>query len=95
MNDLIVTGVTNGDDGERGQLETVSLSCKGRSRIQTAKGRWSLDAGVHFKYDINANKEAWSERRRPAAARGRVSNRCMEQLPARENHAFTTTLCTR
>jgi type VI secretion system secreted protein Hcp len=59
LNDLIVTGVTDGDDGESGQLETVSLAfAKVDLEYKPQKADGSLDAGVHFKYDLKANKEA-------------------------------------
>jgi len=59
MNDLIITGVTSGDDSEGGQLETVSLAfAKVDLEYRPQKADGSLDAGIHFKYDIKANKEA-------------------------------------
>jgi type VI secretion system secreted protein Hcp len=59
MNDLIVTGVTNGDDSEGGQLETVSLAfAKIDLEYKPQKADGSLDAGIHFKYDLKAQKEA-------------------------------------
>jgi type VI secretion system secreted protein Hcp len=57
MNDLLVTAVTS-DDSEHGQLETVSLAfAKIDLEYRPQKADGSLDAGIHFKYDIKANKE--------------------------------------
>jgi type VI secretion system secreted protein Hcp len=56
MNDLVVTGVTTGDS-EEGQLETVSLAfAKIDLEYRPQKPDGSLDAGIHFKYDLKANK---------------------------------------
>jgi type VI secretion system secreted protein Hcp len=58
MNDVIVTGVSHG--GTTGQLysESVSLAfAKVELEYKPQKADGSLDAGVHFKYDIKANKE--------------------------------------
>jgi type VI secretion system secreted protein Hcp len=58
MNDVIITGVTSGDSGEGGSLETVSLTfSKIDLEYRPQKADGSLDAGIHFKYDIKANKE--------------------------------------
>jgi type VI secretion system secreted protein Hcp len=58
MNDLIVTGVSS-SDSEGGQLETVSLAFwKIHVEYKPQKADGSLDAGVLFKYDIKAQKEA-------------------------------------
>ena len=57
MNDLIVTAVASGDS-EGGQLETVSLAfAKIDLEYRPQKADGSLDAGIHFKYDIKAQKE--------------------------------------
>jgi type VI secretion system secreted protein Hcp len=57
MNDLIVTGVTTGDS-EEGPMETVSLTfAKIDLEYKPQKADGSLDAGIHFKYDIKGNKE--------------------------------------
>jgi type VI secretion system secreted protein Hcp len=46
------------DDGEEGQLETVSLAFgKIDLEYRPQKQDGSLDVGIHFKYDIKANKE--------------------------------------
>ncbi len=59
MNDVLVTSVTpsgNGSDG--GLVESVSLQfAKVDLEYKPQKSDGSLDAGVHFKYDIKANKE--------------------------------------
>jgi len=57
MNDLIVTAVAS-DNSEDGQMETVSLAfAKIDLEYKPQKADGSLDAGIHFKYDIKANKE--------------------------------------
>jgi type VI secretion system secreted protein Hcp len=57
MNDVIVTGVTHGGSGD-GQSENVSLSfAKVALEYKPQKPDGSLDAGIHFKYDLKANKE--------------------------------------
>jgi type VI secretion system secreted protein Hcp len=59
MNDVLVTGITpsgNGSDG--GLVESVSLQfAKVDLEYKPQKADGSLDAGIHFKYDIKANKE--------------------------------------
>ena len=58
MNDVIITSVTNGDSSEGGQVETVSLTfAKVDLEYRPQKPDGSIDAGIHFKYDIKANKE--------------------------------------
>lgn len=57
MNDVIVTSVKL-SDSESGQPENVSLTfAKVDLEYKPQKADGSLDAGVHFKYDIKANKE--------------------------------------
>ena len=57
MNDVIVTAVTHGS-GESGSSESVSLAfAKVNVEYKPQKADGSLDAGIHFKYDIKANKE--------------------------------------
>jgi type VI secretion system secreted protein Hcp len=57
MNDVIVTGVTAGDS-ENSHLETVSIAfAKVDLEYRPQKQDGSLDAGVHFKYDLKTNKE--------------------------------------
>jgi type VI secretion system secreted protein Hcp len=59
MNDVIVTAVMDaeGKDGESG--EAVSLAfAKIDVAYRPQKSDGSLDAGIHFKYDLKANKGA-------------------------------------
>jgi type VI secretion system secreted protein Hcp len=57
MNDVIITGVTHGGSGD-GHSENVSLSfAKVAVEYKPQKADGSLDAGVHFKYDILGQKE--------------------------------------
>jgi type VI secretion system secreted protein Hcp len=57
MNDVIVTGVNSGDS-ENAHVETVSLAfAKVDLEYRPQKADGSLDAGVHFKYDLKAQKE--------------------------------------
>jgi type VI secretion system secreted protein Hcp len=61
MNDVIVTSVTESGSGgdSTGQMSTVSLQfAKVNIEYKPQKPDGSLDAGVLFKYDIKANKEA-------------------------------------
>jgi type VI secretion system secreted protein Hcp len=58
MNDVIITGVTHGGSGDSGHSENVSLSfAKVSVEYKPQKADGSLDAGIHFKYDIKAQKE--------------------------------------
>lgn len=59
MNDIIITGVSpNGSGGDVGPVETVTLQfAKVDLEYKPQKPDGSLDAGVHFKYDIKGNKE--------------------------------------
>jgi type VI secretion system secreted protein Hcp len=57
MNDVLITAVTDADSEGR-HLETVSLAfAKVDLEYRPQKADGSLDAGIHFKYDIKANKE--------------------------------------
>ena len=57
MADIIVTGVTPGGSGEE-ISEAVALQCsKVDLEYKPQKPDGSLDAGLHFKYDIKGNKE--------------------------------------
>ena len=59
MNDVIVTAVAESESAEGESAETVNLAFAKIDvsyRPQQADG--SLDAGIHFKYDLKANKEA-------------------------------------
>ena len=59
MNDVIITSVAEADQGGANQVETVTLSfAKVDVEYRPQKADGSLDAGIHFKYDIKANKEA-------------------------------------
>jgi type VI secretion system secreted protein Hcp len=58
MNDIIVTGVSQGGSGDGGNTENVSVAfAKVDLEYKPQKADGSLDAGVHFKYDIKAQKE--------------------------------------
>ncbi len=58
MNDIIITGVTDGDASGQGGSETVSLAfAKIDLEYKPQKADGSLDTGIHFKYDLKANKE--------------------------------------
>ena len=55
LNDIIITGVTHGGDDTG--TETVSLAfAKVDLEYKPQKADGSLDAGIHFKYDIKGNK---------------------------------------
>jgi len=57
MNDVIVTALTDGDSSDGGSSETVSLAfAKVDVEYKPQKADGSLDAGLHFKYDLKANK---------------------------------------
>jgi type VI secretion system secreted protein Hcp len=57
MNDVIVTGVISGDT-ENAHVETVSLAfAKVDLEYRPQKSDGSLEAGIHFKYDLKAQKE--------------------------------------
>ena len=59
MNDIIVTSVQPGGAGDGAATsETVALQCaKVDLQYKPQKPDGSLDAGIHFKYDIKGNKE--------------------------------------
>lgn len=59
LNDVIITGVTHsGSGGSAATAEVVALQCsKVDLEYKPQKADGSLDAGVHFKYDIKGNKE--------------------------------------
>jgi type VI secretion system secreted protein Hcp len=57
MNDVLITAVADDDTKESG-LETVSMVfAKVDLEYRPQKADGSLDAGIHFKYDIKAHKE--------------------------------------
>jgi type VI secretion system secreted protein Hcp len=57
MNDVIITGVVHGGSNEGPASETVSLAfAKVDFEYRPQKADGSLDAGIHFKYDLKAHK---------------------------------------
>jgi type VI secretion system secreted protein Hcp len=57
LNDVIVTSVTESDEGGTSQTETVTIAfAKVDVEYKPQKPDGSLDAGIHFKYDIKASK---------------------------------------
>ncbi len=59
MNDVIVTGVTHGGTGNDGSSENVTIAfAKVNVEYKPQKPDGSLVAGIHFKYDLKAQKEA-------------------------------------
>jgi len=57
MNDVIITSVTHGGSGDGGS-ENVSMAfAKVDMEYKPQKPDGSLDAGIHFKYDLKAQKE--------------------------------------
>jgi type VI secretion system secreted protein Hcp len=58
MSDVIVTSVTHGGSGDADHSENVSLNfAKVAVEYKPQKADGSLDAGIHFKYDLKAQKE--------------------------------------
>jgi type VI secretion system secreted protein Hcp len=58
MNDVIVTSVAINDTSGGTNAENVSLAfAKVDFELRPQKPDGSLDAGIHFKYDLKANKE--------------------------------------
>ena len=58
MNDVIITGVTHGGGSGQPGSEVVTLAfAKVDFEYKPQKADGSLDAGIHFKYDLKANKE--------------------------------------
>jgi type VI secretion system secreted protein Hcp len=59
MNDILITAVTpGGSGGDGGLVEQVAMQCaKVDLEYKPQKADGSLDAGLHFKYDIKGNKE--------------------------------------
>ena len=58
MNDVIITGVSLSDSSGGAGSENVSMAfAKVDFEYKPQKSDGSLDAGIHFKYDIKANKE--------------------------------------
>lgn len=57
MNDVIITAVTHGGTAGQPAAENVSLAfAKVDFEYRPQKPDGSLDAGIHFKYDLKANK---------------------------------------
>jgi type VI secretion system secreted protein Hcp len=57
LNDVLVTSVVHGGDTSGPASETVSLAfAKVDLEYRPQKADGSLDAGIHFKYDLKANK---------------------------------------
>jgi type VI secretion system secreted protein Hcp len=57
MNDVIITSVTDADSSGDSPTEAVSFTfAKIDLEYRTQKPDGSLDAGIHFKYDIKSNK---------------------------------------
>jgi type VI secretion system secreted protein Hcp len=58
LNDVIITGVTHGGAAGQPISENVTLAfAKVDLEYRPQKPDGSLDAGIHFKYDIKSNKE--------------------------------------
>ena len=58
MNDIVITSVTHGGPASQPAPETVTLAfAKVDFEFKPQKADGSLDAGIHFKYDLKANKE--------------------------------------
>lgn len=58
LNDVIITGVTHGGSPGQGISENVTLAfAKVDLEYKPQKADGTLDAGIHFKYDIKGNKE--------------------------------------
>jgi type VI secretion system secreted protein Hcp len=57
MNDIIITGVTHGGASGQPGSESVSLTfAKVDLEYRAQKPDGSLEPGIHFKYDLKANK---------------------------------------
>jgi type VI secretion system secreted protein Hcp len=58
LNDVIITGVTHGGASGQPLSESVTLAfAKVDLEYKPQKTDGSIDAGIHFKYDLKANKE--------------------------------------
>jgi type VI secretion system secreted protein Hcp len=58
LNDVVITGVTHGGSPGQAISENVTLAfAKVDLEYKPQKADGSLDAGIHFKYDIKSNKE--------------------------------------
>jgi len=57
MNDVIITGVQHGGSGDQSASESVSLTfAKVDLEYRSQKPDGSLEAGIHFKYDLQTGK---------------------------------------
>ena len=59
MNDVIITGVVHGGSKRRvgiGNCEPGVFGAKVDFEYRPQKADGSLDAGIHFKYDLKAHK---------------------------------------
>jgi type VI secretion system secreted protein Hcp len=57
LNDVIITGVTHGGSSGQPISENVTIAfAKVDLQYKPQKPDGSLDAGIHFKYDIKSNK---------------------------------------
>jgi len=57
MNDIIVTSIVHGGTNDQAASESVSLAfAKVDLEYKAQKHDGSLDAGIHFKYDLKAHK---------------------------------------
>lgn len=58
MNDILITHVAPSGSGDSAVHESVTMQCaKIDLEYKPQKPDGSLDAGIHFKYDIKGNKE--------------------------------------
>jgi type VI secretion system secreted protein Hcp len=58
MNDIIVTSVSLGDSSDGGRSENVALAfAKVDLEYRAQNPNGTLDPGIHFKFDIKANKD--------------------------------------
>jgi type VI secretion system secreted protein Hcp len=58
MNDIIITGVSLGDSSAGGTSENVTLAfAKVDLEYKPQNPNGTLDPGIHFKFDIKANKD--------------------------------------
>ena len=58
LNDVIITGVTHGGSGGQTIAESVTIAfAKVDLEYKPQRSDGSLDAGIHFKYDLKTNKE--------------------------------------
>jgi len=59
LSDVVITSVAESDSSGGDQMESVTLAfAKVEVEYRPQKADGSLDAGIHFKYDLKAQKEA-------------------------------------